>query len=335
VAEKAGVSVATVSRALNGSGYVSKEARERVLAAARALDYHMNVNARSLTSGKTYTIALVLPDVTNPFFPAVARGVEDYASDNGYCVMLCNTDGNSRKESDYLAMLRSRKVDGVIFAVSVPSKSRINTLLDDGIAVVLVDRDLGDSYDIVKTDNIGGAMLATNHLIGLGHTRIAFISGPAQLATSQERFSGYRDALMSKGIPFDERLVIEGDFRMESGHEAMCQLMNGFDCRDRNGFTAVFAANDLMAVGAVTALEESGLRVPTDVAVMGYDDINIASVMRPRLSTIAQPKYEMGWIAAETIIKRMSEPKGSRMEEILQPMLVVRDSTAERRGALA
>jgi LacI family transcriptional regulator len=314
---------------------VSKRTKERVLAAARELDYHINVNARSLTSGKTYTLALVLPDVTNPFFPAVARGVEDYASENGYCVILCNTDGNSRKESDYIAMLRSRKVDGVIFAISAPSKSRINTLLDDGIAVVLVDRDLGDTYDIVKTDNVSGAILATNHLIGLGHSRIAFITGPMKLATSQERLRGYSDALLRHDIPFDEDLVMEGDFRMESGYEATKRLLKKFKNVGETGFTAIFAANDLMALGAILALEERGLNVPRDVAVMGYDDINIASVVRPRLSTIAQPKYEMGWIAAETIIKRMSEPNKPRIEEILKPMLVVRDSTVERRGALA
>ncbi len=314
---------------------MSKRTKERVLAAARELDYHINVNARSLTSGKTYTLALVLPDVTNPFFPAVARGVEDYASENGYCVILCNTDGNSRKESDYIAMLRSRKVDGVIFAISAPSKSRINTLLDDGIAVVLVDRDLGDTYDIVKTDNVSGAILATNHLIGLGHSRIAFITGPMKLATSQERLRGYSDALLRHDIPFDEDLVMEGDFRMESGYEATKRLLKKFKNVGETGFTAIFAANDLMALGAILALEERGLNVPRDVAVMGYDDINIASVVRPRLSTIAQPKYEMGWIAAETIIKRMSEPNKPRIEEILKPMLVVRDSTVERRGALA
>ena len=333
VAQKAGVSVATVSRALNDSGYVSREAKDRVLEAARELDYHMNVNARSLTCGKTYTIALVLPDIGNPFFPAVARGAEDYASDNGYCVILCNTDGNLRKESDYLKMLRSRKVDGVIFAVSVASRSSLNALADDGIAVVLVDRDLGDSYDIVKTDNIAGAMLATNHLIGLGHTRIAFISGPMPLATSRERLRGYCDALASKGIPFDDGLVTEGDFRMESGHRAMQALLANSRSGDGVEFTAVFAANDMMAAGAMTALEEEGLRVPADVAVIGYDDINIASVMRPRLSTIAQPKYEMGWIAAETVTRRMSEPDGPRLEEVLQPVLVVRDSTVERRCA--
>ena len=333
VAQRAGVSVATVSRALNGSGYVSREAKDRVLAAARELDYHINVNARSLTCGKTYTIALVLPDISNPFFPAVARGAEDHASDNGYCVILCNTDSNPRKESDYLKMLRSRKADGVIFAVSVASKSRVDALADDGIAVVLVDRDLGDSYDIVKTDNVAGAMLATNHLVGLGHTRIAFISGPAPLATSQERLRGYCDALASRGILFDVGLVAEGDFRMESGYEAMQTLLASSRCGGNAGFTAVFAANDMMAVGAMAALEERGLRVPADVAVIGYDDINIASVMRPRLSTVAQPKYEMGWIAAETVIRRMSEPDGPRTEELLQPMLVVRDSTVERRGA--
>ncbi len=327
--------MATVSRALNDSGYVSREAKDRVLAAARELDYHMNVNARSLTSGKTYTIALVLPDIGNPFFPAVARGAEDYASGNGYCVILCNTDGNLRKESDYLRMLRSRKVDGVIFAVSMASKSRLNALADDGIAVVLVDRDLGDSYDIVKTDNIAGAMLATNHLIGLGHTRIAFISGPMPLATSQERLRGYCDALACKGIPFDEGLVAEGDFRMESGRRAMQALLANSRFGSDAGFTAVFAANDVMAVGAMTALEEEGLRVPADMAVIGYDDINIASVMRPRLSTIAQPKYEMGWIAAQTVTRRMAEPDGPRLEELLQPVLVVRDSTVERRCASA
>ena len=206
---------------------MSKRTKERVLAAARELDYHINVNARSLTSGKTYTLALVLPDVTNPFFPAVARGVEDYASENGYCVILCNTDGNSRKESDYIAMLRSRKVDGVIFAISAPSKSRINTLLDDGIAVVLVDRDLGDTYDIVKTDNVSGAILAkSSHRSGA--QPIAFHYKPMKFYTLKRCLRGYSDALLRHDIPFDEDLVMEGDFRMESGYEATKRLLKKF-----------------------------------------------------------------------------------------------------------
>lgn len=322
--------MATASRALNESGYVSREARKRVLDAARQLNYHLNVNARSLTSGKTYTIALVLPDVTNPFFPAVARGVEDAASNSGYSVILCNTDGSPRKEANYLSMLRSRRVDGIVFTTSVLSRARINGVIGDSTAVVLVDRDVGESYDIVKTDNVKGGFLATSHLISLGHARIAFISGPLGLTSALERLQGYKDALAQAGIPFDESLVVEGDFRQESGRTAMEQLIEQSYGKPSKGFSAVFAANDLMAVGALTALESHGIAVPKEIAVVGYDDIALASVTRPRLSTVAQPKYEMGALAAEMLLRRMADPGLPRQQEILQPMLVIRDSTLER-----
>lgn len=330
VARLAGVSVATASRALNNTGYVSKEARTRVLEAARQLNYHINVNARSLTSGKTYTIALVLPDVTNPFFPAVARGVEDAASRKGYSVILCNTDGSARKEADYLNMLRSRRVDGIIFTTSELSGARISSIIGTSTAVVLVDRDLGEPYDIVKTDNVKGGFLATNHLISLGHTRIAVISGPLSLTTGLERVQGYKNALAQAGIPFDESLVVEGDFRQQGGRAAMERLIEECGGKPSTKFSAVFACNDLMAVGALTALEDHGIAVPSEVAVVGYDDIAFASVTRPRLSTVAQPKYEMGVLAAEMLLRRMANPALPRQQEVLQPMLVIRDSTLER-----
>lgn len=333
--------MATASRALNASGYVSGDARKRVLAAARQLDYHPNVNARSLTSRKTFTIALVLPDVTNPFFPAVARGVEDTANSNGYSVILCNTDGSPRKEAEYLRMLRSRRVDGIVFTTSELTGSRLSGVVERSTAVVVVDRDVGESYDIVKADNVKGAIQATQHLISLGHTRIAFISGPMKVATAVERLQGYRDALVRAGIPFDQSLVAEGDFRQEGGAAAMRQLLektrsSGEAPAPRGGgrlgvgFTAVFAANDLMAVGALTVLEAEGVAVPGQVALVGYDDIALASVTRPRLTTVAQPKYEMGVIAAEMLFRRMSDPDLPRQQEVLQPMLVIRDSTVER-----
>ncbi len=335
VARRAGVSVATVSRALNESGYVSREAKRRVLEAARQLDYHLNVNARSLTSGRTFIIALILPDVTNPFFPAVARGVEDAASKSGYSVILCNTDGSPRKEAGYLSMLRSRRVDGIVFTTSELSGARIGDIIGDSTAVVLVDRDIDEPYDIVKTDNVKGASLATAHLISLGHTRIAFISGPLGLTSAMERFQGYRDALAQAGMAFDESLVAEGDFRQESGRIAMERLIERRGPAGPDRFTAVFAANDLMAVGALTALESHGIAVPREAAVVGYDDVAIASVTTPRLSTVAQPKYEMGVLAAELLLRRMAEPGLPRQQEILQPMLVIRDSTVERRSVPA
>jgi LacI family transcriptional regulator len=323
IAKKAGVSTATVSRALSGGGYVRKELREHILQVAKAMDYQPNSFARGLVTRQSYILGLIVPDICNPFFPAVARGVEDVANENGYNVLLCNTDGSPKKENNYINVLRSRQADGVIFTTSQVSSKNVRTLMNSGIPVVLADRRMDLECDTVAADNVEGAFRATQHLLDLGHARIGIITGPMGVATSEDRVEGYKGALSERGIAPNPDLVREGDYRERSGYDGAMELIRLSDPP-----TAIFACNDLMAVGALHALEESQLRVPDDVSVVGYDDITVASVARPRLTTVAQPKYEMGAIACRMLIDRLRAPGSPYQTVLLRPQLVLRESSA-------
>jgi DNA-binding LacI/PurR family transcriptional regulator len=322
IAKHVGVSPATVSRALSGKGYVRKELREKILQVAKEMDYHPNTLARSLVTGQSFIIGLVLPDITNPFFPAIARGVEDVAHRNGYNVILCNTDGSARKEADYLGLLRSKRVDGVIFTTSQVATRHVRQLVDSDIPVVLADRRMNVDCDFVVVDSIEGAYKATSHLIGLGHSAIGLITGPQKVTTSAERIEGYSRALRDRHIAMRDELICEGDYKENSGYRHTKKLL-GLSSRP----TAIFACNDLMAMGALAALEEKGIRVPEEVAVVGYDDIPFASVIRPRLTTVVQPKYEIGSIACEILLERMKDRDKPRQEVFLKPNLMIRESS--------
>lgn len=322
VAKKVGVSTATVSRALSNSGYVRKDLKEQIQQVAREMDYQPNSLARGLVTKESYILGLIMPDISNPFFPAVARGIEDVANENGYNVLLCNTDGSSRKETDYINVLRSRQADGVIFTTSQVNPKNAKMLIDAGIPVVLADRRMSIACDSVVAENVTGAYRAVRHLLDIGHTRIGVIAGPMGVATSEERIEGYRKALLESGIAVQDALICEGNYRQHSGYECVGKLLELPDPP-----TAVFACNDLMAVGALSALEDRGLRVPDDVAVVGYDDITVASVTRPRLTTVAQPKYEMGAVACKMLIERLKNPDKPYQSIVLDPQLVIRESS--------
>ncbi len=322
VAQKAGVSTATVSRALSGTGYVSKELKETIMQVAREMDYQPNSLARGLVTKESRILGLVMPDISNPFFPAVARGVEDVANESGYNVLLCNTDGSSGKETDYINVLRSRQADGVIFTTSQVNPKNAKMLIDAGIPVVLADRRMSIACDSVVAENVSGAYKAVRHLLDLGHTRIGIITGPMGVATSEERIEGYKRALLESSVAVQHDLICEGNYRQHSGYECTCGLM-----KLPNPPTAIFACNDLMAVGALSALEDHGLKVPDDVAVVGYDDITVASVTRPRLTTVAQPKYEMGAVACRMLIERLKNPDKPYQSTVLEPQLVIRESS--------
>lgn len=322
IAKRLGVSSSTVSRALTGRGYVRKELRERIRQVAKEMDYQPNSLARSLITKQSYTIGLVLPDITNPFFPAVARGVEDVAHRNGYNVILCNTDGNPQKEASYLRLLRSKQVDGVIFTTTRVNAKHVEQLLDGGVPVVLADRRVKIDCDFVVVDNIEGAYQATQHLIGLGHSAIGIITGPQKVTTGAERIDGYKRALQGNGLKIRDELILEGDYRQHSGYRHAKSLL-----QLATPPSAIFACNDLMAIGALAALEEVGIRVPGEIAVVGYDDTLLASVARPRLTTVAQPKYEMGAMACDLLIDRIRAKDRPTQQVILQPQLIVRESS--------
>ena len=324
VAKVAGVSYATVSHVLNNTRFVSQETRDRVMAAIADLDYRPNALARSLRSGKTDTIGLILPDSANPFFAEIGRSIEDAAFELGYNVFLCNTDGNVHREQLYVDLLSKKQVDGIIFVAAGDQVDSLNALLSHEMPVVLVDRDLPNvEVDAVLTDNQQGGYLATRHLIELGHRRIACITGPSSITPSAERITGYREALEEEGIPYDDSLVLTGNYQPDSGLQATSTLLS-LDSPP----TAIFALNDLMAVGALHAAAKAGRHVPEEVAIIGYDDTELASFMNPPLSTIAQPKTEIGVQATKILARRISNKTFPPYRIILPPELVIRESTS-------
>lgn len=325
VARAAGVSTATVSRTLNASGLVAEGTRRRVQAAITALGYQPNRVARSLVLKTTHTIAVLLPDITNPFFPALVKGVQLAADEQGYAVLLCHTGGDPAKEESFLEVLRGQQVDGVLLVGLVSRPQSLKRLSRQGLPVVSLDRpvDLPGSA-AVRVDHRGSARLATAHLVELGHRRIAHIAGPMGLTVSQERLAGYRQALVDQGLASDPALVAGGDFSEEGGYQGISDLL----ARGVR-FTAVFAANDLTAIGAITALRERGIGVPEDVSVVGFDDIHLAGYVSPKLTTIRQPAYEMGRCAAKLLIDACrSDAALGEGTTIFEGELVVRESTA-------
>jgi len=330
VARLAGVSKSTVSRVLNGDPNVAEETRNAVVAAIKEIRYTPNALARGLNTRKTGTIGLIISDITNPFHAEVARGVEDLASDFDSNVILCNTDGRPKKEAAYIDLLVEKRVDGIIFTSVKTDESDMTNLRSRRIPFVFAGRTLPDvAADSVVVDNILGGFQAANHLLRLGHQRIAYLAGPSHVSASMDRHEGYCQALRRAGIEPDPQLVIEGDFKQEGGYRAMSALL------DRSlGITAVFAANDYMAMGALEAIYERGLRVPEDIAVVGFDDIPFARLHLVQLTTVAQPKYDIGAIAARMLFERID---GKAQDEpsrrvVLPPRLVIRRTCGEYLG---
>lgn len=323
VAERAGVSVTTVSHVINETRPVSDDLRRRVLEAMHALGYQPNALARSLRRKETHTIGMIVPDSANPFFAEVARGIEDASFEQGYSVILCNSDGDLEKELLYTNVLSEKRVDGILFVAAGVSTEHIRALQARQMPLVVVDRDIPDVVvDSVLIHNARGGWLATQHLIELGHRRIGCITGPSDVTPSAERVIGYQQALQEAGIPLDEALIVKGDFQYESGYRAAQQLLALDDPP-----TAIFACNDLMAVGAISAAVELGFQVPARLSVVGFDDIRLASFANPPLTTVAQPKYEMGVVAMTMLLERMRERDMSPRRRLLDIRLVVRQST--------
>lgn len=328
VAAEAGVSITTVSRALNDSGRVGAATRDRVVSAARRLGYEPNDLARSLHGKATGTIAVLVPDITNPFFPELVKGVQEIATAHGRLLLLCQTSEDTDIAVQELLHLRRKRVDGVVLVGGLARGEELSAALA-GLPVVTVDRDMTiESAWVVRSDHRHGGRLATEHLIELGHERIAHIRGPARLSVAGDRHDGYREALENAGLPYDESLVVEGDFLEESGYDGLRALR-----RRRRPFSAVFCGNDLMAIGALRALEDVGLAVPQEVSVVGFDDIHLASYLRPGLTTVHQPIQTLGRRAAELLIGRAmasdGEPNdGEGAGEVLDVHIVRRQSTA-------
>jgi LacI family transcriptional regulator len=325
VARLAGVSTATVSRALNGTGQIAPATRAAIQAAVDQLGYHPNTVARSLVTKSTQTIAVLLPDITNPFYAALVGGVQQRALESGHTMLLCTTEGDPEREEQYLTLLRAKQVDGVLVDGLVLPSERITRFVRDGLPIVCLDRDIDSTLvPLVQVDNRLGARLATAHLLDLGHIRIAHVAGAPELRISEERVEGYREAHAAVGIQPYPGLVAVGGFTEEGGYEAALSLLDGPE------LTAVFAANDLSAIGVLGALAERGLRVPDDVSVVGFDDLRLSRFTTPPLTTVHQPAREIAERATELLLRLAGGGEVGSARHLLEPELVVRASTAAR-----
>lgn len=324
VAERVGASTATVSHVLNSTRFVSQELRQRVLEAIQSLNYQPNAIARSLVKKRTHTIGIIISDILNPFYTAIVRGIEDVTYQSGYNVVLCNTDEDPEKETLYIRILLEKRVDGLI--LSSAFQEGVHPYLEQlkTIPLLTVVRKIrGLVCDAVMGDNTSGGYKAVEHLLGLGHRRIGIICGPPGLSTGAERLEGCKRAMGDHGLAVDRLLVRFGDFKKESGHALAKEILKA-----KPPPTAIFVMNNRMAVGALQALKESGVRIPEDVSLVSFDDMEWYSFLNHPLTTIDQSPYQMGKAAGETLLQRISG-KRKRPKRILSPSrLIVRESTA-------
>jgi LacI family transcriptional regulator len=329
VAEKAGVSITTVSFVLNNviGPKISEETRERVLNAARELDYHPNASAQKMARGRTNVIGLILrqdPEkaYADLFLPSVMQGVSSIARPSGYQILFIPLppDASGR---EFNQLIQERHVDGLIVSGPTDDDTELEGLCGDGGNVVLIGKLLGSRVPFVDINNVEAAAKAVNHLANLGHKRIGFISNaPLKYYSSRERESGYRMALNQNEIDFDSSIVKYGDFTPESGYQAIQEILN---ISDRP--TAVFVASDTVAIGAIHALHENQLKIPEDMAVVGFDDIPISKFLNPPLSTVHSPAYSLGQAAASMLIQQLTEGTPIQEEVILHTQLVIRESS--------
>lgn len=298
--------MATVSRYINGTGNVSEHLRWRVARAIEELGYQPNAVAKSLRNRQTKMVGVLISDISNPFFASVVRGIEDVLSQKGFTVVLCNTDTDPRKEAQYVSELLQRRIDGLIVSAASSESEHFLPVIKQKLPLVFVNRvpTTLDSADAVLTNNVKGAYMATEHLISLQHRRIGAIVGPQDVITGKERLEGYCNALSDHALTVRSDYIKEGDFRRESGYELLGELLDL-----PAPPTAVFVANNQMTLGALEKIQELGLSVPRDISLIGFDFSDWMRVVRPRITTIVQPSYQLGQVAAELLLKRHSEKR--------------------------
>ena len=328
VAARAGVSPATVSRVLNGNYPVAESTRQRVQQAVRELDYVVNAHARALLHSTSGIVGVVLNDASDPFFAGIARGIQSAAAETSRLSIICNSEGSPEQEFAFLDMLRGHRADAVVLVGAAPeddeyreeATTRANGLRSQGARLVLCGRPSpseGAHGDVVAIDNEGGSAAITKFLIERGHRRIAYLTGPDGRTTTTARLAGFRSAMADAGVAVEESLVVHGDFSRQSGRTAVAGLL-----AEQRRFTAVLAANDLVAAGAVTALRAAGLRVPDDVSVAGYDDLPTAVDVWPNLTTVHVPLEEVGRKAIELAFG----PQDTHSSVTIPTHVVVRES---------
>jgi LacI family transcriptional regulator len=322
VARESGVSIFTVSAVVNNKAHVGKNLRQRVEKAIRKLNYRPNLIARSLIKQKTQTIGMIVPDIANPFFPMVVRGAEDAALKQGYNLLLCNSDDSLAKEESAVELLLSKRVDGILLTKAAGNfRPALRQMIKEmNIPFVLVMRTYPQlTKDAVISDDYQGAYEAVCHLARAGRRRIGLISGPLKISNAKERWRGFRDALDVNQLPFEPELVVEGDYRIESGFRAGHALLS-------HRPDGIYVANHLMTIGLLKAVDEMGLKCPDDFGLVSFDDYPWLGVFRPRLTTVELPKHQLGSEATELLIQRITGNHGKPVLKKLLPELRIRES---------
>lgn len=318
VAERAQVSKATVSRVLNNNPQVNEEIRERVLRVIEELGYRPNLIARNLTTNRSNVIGLILPDITNPYFPVIARGIEDAAHQLGYSLFISNTDNDPKLEQEYIYKMVEQQVQGIVLISSALVEEAVYELANLKTSIVLCDRlILGQPFDSVSIDDHKAAYEAVSYLIGRGHERIAHLGGPRNIQSAESRKNGYLDAMRSANL---EPFISTGTFSYESGVLQMGAVIDNYRP------TALFASNDLLALGAMSEIHRRGLSVPGDIAVIGCDDIPFSKMSRPLLSTISIPVYQIGVTAMQLLEDQMNGERVGTKNVIMEHKLIHRES---------
>ena len=320
IANATGYSLSTISYVLNGKKKVKPETYTRIMDAVRELNYHPNQLARGLKMKRTCTIGVIVPDISNEFFPEILKGIDNVAHENHYNIFLCNTNNDSSLEKEAVNMLVSKDVDGIIF-IGV-ANSQILQSDDISVPIVLVDRKIGNAYTSIITDNYRGGYMATEHLIRRGYKNIVLLGGTPTIPNFFDRIRGYMDALGDNGIPYSEENVIVCDCSISGGYKMTKELIKKNLKPD-----AIFAMGDMIALGVMRGLRDNGISVPEDVALIGFDDISIASHTIPALSTVSQPKFELGRMAAEKLFAQISSKEKAVEHIVLDPELVIRETT--------
>lgn len=324
VANRAGVSPATVSRVLNGNSYVKAKTRDKVLQAIADMGYHPNAFAKNLRSQKAMTIGVIVPDINSSYYAEIIKGIENMAYSLKYRLIICDAQNQASKEQEYLSLLLSRTVDGMILTTPQTSAEEIARYSDKGCFIAVIGRHLDHpKIPCIYTDNIKFSKEVVRHLVGQGHRSIAFLSGYAEAVDSFERLEGYAEGLKEHGIPLRSELIENGNFNETGGYEAMRRLL----AKDVP-FTAVYAANDEMALGVYRACREAGLRIPEQLAVVGVDNNRISRYLSPTLTTVDQPKYTMGAVIAEKLIDQLNADEFNDKRTFkVDSQLLVRGST--------
>ena len=324
VAHRAGVSSATVSRVLANKPHVSEKMRRRVLEAVQDLEYQPSRVARSLRTQRTAIIGLIISDIQNPFFTSLVRAVEDVAYEHQYGVFLCNSDEDIEKERLYIDLLHAERVAGVVISPTCETGNPSRKLVEANTPVVTVDRRMLDlEVDTVIIDNVGAAFDIVSHLISDGYRRIAAVVGPPTTTTGRERLEGYTQALKAHGLPVLSQLVRSGLAKENLGYQSTGELLD-----QPEPPTALFTGNNLLTVGALRAIHERGLCIPDDVALVAFDEMNWMSLVRPELTVVAQPTYELCLTAAELLLKRIEDSTRPIEQIVLKPTIFIRQSSS-------